>query len=184
MFNFFFNKKRRFIKIHEKKAEAFLAKNYSVCESDIKFAMPLDNFDKSAVSNTIKSYLNYTNPKEPLTSSINASFVAKIMQYISSKNLSTAEVYKAANMDRRLFSKMLCTKDYQPSKDTVIALSIAIRLTLDEANDLLERAGYSLSHSIRRDVIIEYFFRECVYNLNDINNFLFYMGERVIGRNL
>lgn len=44
-----------------------------------------------------------------------------------------------------------------PSKRTAIALAIALELTLDETDDLLQRAGFTLSHSQIFDVIIEYF---------------------------
>ena len=73
-------------------------------------------------------------------------------------------------------------RQYKPSKDTVIAISIALKLRLDEANDLLSRAGYALSHSNKKDVIIEYFFREQIYNLDDINSVLFNLGQKIIGR--
>ena len=112
------------------------------------------------------------------------SFVNKLEQYIRDKNLEVRDVYKKANIDRRLFSKMLCKRDYQPSKDTVLALIFAMQLNSTEAKDLLERAGYTLSHSIRRDIIIEYFIKEGVYTLNNINAFLYNMGEKVIGRSL
>ena len=79
---------------------------------------------------------------------------------------------------------MLCNRDYQPSKDTVLALVFALKLNLTEAKDLLERAGYTLSHSIKRDIILEYFIKEGIYNLNNINAFLYNMNEKVIGRNL
>jgi hypothetical protein len=86
-------------------------------------------------------------------------------------------------MDRRLFSKIICNDNYKPSKDTALALIFALRLSLSEAMDMLERAGYTLSHSIQRDIIIEYFIKEKVYNLNNINAFLYNMGEKIIGRN-
>jgi hypothetical protein len=85
-------------------------------------------------------------------------------------------------MDRRLFSKIISNKEYKPAKDTVLALIFAMQLDLNEANDLLDRAGFTLSHSIKRDVILEYFIKEGVYNLNNINAFLFKMQEKIIGR--
>jgi hypothetical protein len=96
--------------------------------------------------------------------------------------MDSTDVYKAAHIDRRLFSKIICNRNYLPSKDTVIAFVFALKLNFDEAKDLLERAGYSLSHSIRRDIIIEYFIKERVYNLNNINAFLYNMNEKIIGK--
>ena len=107
-----------------------------------------------------------------------------MLSYIREKDLTEPEVYKAAQIDRRLFSKIISNKDYKPSKDTVLAFIFALRLTLGEGKDLLERAGYTLSHSIRRDIILEYFIKERVYNLNNINAFLYNMSEKIIGRNI
>lgn len=141
-----------------------------------------DSYDSGGVSETIRSYLQQSRPSATLMSNSNISFVNKLEQHIKDKRLSSASVYKAAHIDRRLFSKMICNRDYQPSKDTVLALIFALKLSFTDAKDLLERAGYTLSHSIKRDIILEYFIREGVYNLNNINAFLYNMDEKVIGR--
>lgn len=144
---------------------------------------PSDEFDPQLVARAMGSYLhNYTSVR-PLSSATNLTFVQKLTWYIRNKNLIEADVYKAALMDRRLFSKIICNDNYKPSKDTALALIFALRLSLSEAMDMLERAGYTLSHSIQRDIIIEYFIKEKVYNLNNINAFLYNMGEKTIGRN-
>ena len=93
-----------------------------------------------------------------------------------------SEVYKTAQIDRRLFSKIMSNREYKPAKDTVIALALALKLSLEETNDLLSRAGYILSHSNKKDVIIEYFLRERIYKLNDINEVLFNLDQKIIGR--
>ena len=92
------------------------------------------------------------------------------------------DVYKAAQVDRRLFSKIVSDREYKPAKDTCVAFALALRLTLGEAEDLLSRAGYTLSHSSKRDVVIEYFFKEHIYDLNDINDILYQLEQKVIGR--
>ena len=112
----------------------------------------------------------------------NHTFANKLSDYIAQKGMRDPAVYKAANMDRRLFSKIMTDYGYQPSKDSVLALAFALKLTPDEANDLLEGAGYTLSHSIRRDVVIEYFFRSKIYRLTDINIVLDQLGLKMIGR--
>ena len=71
---------------------------------------------------------------------------------------------------------------YKPSKDTALALSFALELSINQTNDLLSRAGYSLSHSDKRDIIIEFFFREKIYNITEINCVLENLGQKIIGR--
>lgn len=110
------------------------------------------------------------------------SFADRLLFHIRSKHLRPSEVYRAAQMDRRLFSKIVSDGTYKPGKDTCIALALALGLSLSEASDLLARAGYVLSHSCRRDVVLEYFFCERVYDINDINEVLFRLGEKGLGR--
>ena len=83
------------------------------------------------------------------------------------------DVYKKANVDRKLFSKIKNDKDYRPKKTTALAFAFALELSLDETLDLIGRAGYTLSHSSKFDVIIEYFLQEEIYDLYTINETLF-----------
>ena len=112
----------------------------------------------------------------------NQTFVDCLLYYIDSKNLKGSEVYKAAQIDKRLFSKIVSDREYKPSKDTAIALAFALKLSLAEAQNLLSRAGYTLSHSSTRDIIIEYFFREKIYDVIDINEVLYRLKQKMIGR--
>lgn len=144
----------------------------------------VDKFCSEDVGVVMRSYLLERRPQTPLSSVMNLTFSDKLIQYIGNKGITEPELYRAAQIDRRLFSKIISNRNYQPSKDTVLAFVFALELTLSEANDLLERAGYSLSHSIKRDVILEYFIKERVFDLGNINAFLYDMNEKIIGRNV
>ena len=126
--------------------------------------------------------IGHAEDDDALNRYVNATFVDHLCEYIRQKNLKDPQVYKAACLDRRLFSKIMSDSRYQPAKDTAIALAFALRLNLSEVTELLFSAGYTLSHSIQRDVIIEYFFRAGIYDLSDINAVLEEMGQKEIGR--
>lgn len=164
---------------------------YSLRESDVKYSdrdvrySLRDNYDSSSIDQAVRSLSSTDSPLRALRTledNTNMSFVDKMLDYINIKHLRDSDVYKAAQVDRRLFSKIVSDRSYKPAKDTCIALSLALKLSLSEANDILSRAGYVLSHSSKRDVVIEYFFREQIYNLNDVNEILFRLEQKLIGR--
>lgn len=153
-------------------------------DRDIRYSLR-DNYDSRSIDRAVRSLSLTESPLRALRTledSTNMSFVDKMLDYINIKHLRDSDVYKAAQVDRRLFSKIVSDRTYKPAKDTCIALSLAMQLSLSEANDILSRAGYVLSHSSKRDVVIEYFFRERVYNLNDVNEILFRLDQKLIGR--
>lgn len=110
-----------------------------------------------------------------------SSFSEKLLELIDQKGLTDVEVYKRANIDRKLFSKIRNKPTYSPSKRTALALAIALELSLAETEDLLERAGYAMSRAIKFDVIIEYFIKSGQYGVFQINQVLFDYEQATLG---
>ena len=100
-------------------------------------------------------------------------FQTKLFKYIDAKDLKDSDVYNKVNIDRRLFSKIRSNENYNPSKKTAIALSIALELSYNQTQDLLGRAGYTLSKSNKFDLIIEACIKKGIYNIFEINNILY-----------
>ena len=118
---------------------------------------------------------------DDLMEQLDEPFNAALFRLIDAKGMTDTEVYKRANIDRKLFSKIRTGKGYIPSKRTILALAIALKLTLPETDDLLERAGYALSHSQKSDVIVEFFIVSGKYDIFEINQVLFQYDQPLLG---
>ena len=118
---------------------------------------------------------------EELLNQTDAGFSETLLKLIDRTGKKDAEIYKKANIDRRLFSKIRSDPAYRPSKATAVAFAVALELDLEETRDFIGRAGFALTHSSKFDIIVEYFILHGNYNVFELNELLFAFDQPLIG---
>ena len=108
-------------------------------------------------------------------------FQQKLFQLIDASGMDDVTVYKKANIDRKVFSRIRSKRDYKPKKKTAVAFAIALELDLPTTIDLLARAEIAFSQSNLFDLIIAYFITHGIYDMFEINAALFQYDQPVLG---
>lgn len=143
--------------------DAFLSK----CAKPILHDVP----QKTGKAQTLREYLRQRDK----------SFRDTLFELIDKSGMTDVECYKGANVDKRTFSKIKSGKGYSPSKQTVIAFAISLKLDLDDTQALLATVGFTLSTSTVFDVIIRFFIQNKNYNIFEINEALFEFDQTLLG---
>lgn len=140
-------------------------------ENRIPFEELLQNAE--AVLEDKKALLKKERSLQDVVNELDETFQEKLFRWIDQKGLTDTYTYRKANLDRKLFSKIRCDKDYRPSKATALSLALSMELSLDETMDLLGAAGMTLSKSFTFDLIIMYFIERQIYDIFRINEALY-----------
>ena len=121
------------------------------------------------------------NELDEIISGLGMTFQQTLLNLIDRKGYTDSQVYRKANLDRKLFSKIRCNKDYKPSKATALSLAVALGLSYDEATDLLGRAGLAFSPSSTSDMIVKYCITHQIYDIYEVNAILYAYDQQLLG---
>ena len=111
-----------------------------------------------------------------------ADFAHSLDEIREKKGMSPAELYKAAWIDKRLYSKIMATSNYQPAKNTAISFGLALRLKPDEFASFLQKAGYALSYSSIFDLVVRFCVEREIYDLHEVNTLLLQADQKTLAK--
>ena len=171
-------------KFRKKRAEEKVLQEEPVKESSLSEDALTEEFDVSTMQKTkiqkgMSSTMSVNRNIDNLINQLEETFSQRLLRMIDERGMTDSEAYTQAYVDRRHFSKICTDVNYVPNKKTVLAFTIALELSLDEAKDLLASAGFALSRSSKTDIIVAYFLQNKIYDMFEINDALDTYGQQV-----
>ena len=171
-----FRKKRTEQKVLREEAQYTNSKPEEVPEE-----FDISTMQKTKIKKGMSSTISVNRNIDNLMNQLEETFSQRLLRMIDERGMTDSEAYTKAYVDRRHFSKIRKDVNYVPNKKTVLAFTIALELSLDEAKDLLGSAGFALSRSSKTDIIVAYFLQNKIYDMFEINDVLDAYGQPVFG---
>lgn len=105
-------------------------------------------------------------------------FSESLLDLLAEKEMKPVEFYKKAGISKEHFSKIKNNVDYQPSKSATMAMVLALKLPLDEAEELMAKAGYTFSTALIQDLVVKFFIQEGIFDVDAVNVELYKLGKK------
>ena len=174
----------RITSFRKKRAEKIALQDQQILENSQTEESAPEEFDISTMQKTklkkgMSSTMSVSRNIDNLMNQLEETFSQRLLRMIDERGMTDSEAYTKAYVDRRHFSKIRKDVNYVPNKKTVLAFTIALELSLDEAKDLLASAGFALSRSSKTDIIVAYFLQNKIYDMFEINDVLDAYGQPV-----
>ena len=164
----------------ERKNQEAQSSEYEL-DTSISEEFDVSSMEKTKITRVMSSSMTTNRNIDDLMNQMEETFSQRLLRMIDERGLTDSEVYTKAYVDRRHFSKIRKDINYAPNKKTVLAFTIALELSLDEAKDLLRSAGFALSRSSKTDIIVAYFLQNKIYDMFEINDVLYAYDQPIFG---
>lgn len=171
----------RITRFRKKRAEEKALQEEVQEESSKPEEFDVSTMQKTKIKRGMSSTMSVNRNIDNLMDQLEETFSQRLLRMIDERGMTDSEAYTKAYVDRRHFSKIRKDVNYVPNKKTVLAFTIALELSLDEAKDLLGSAGFALSRSSKTDIIVAYFLQNKIYDMFEINDVLDAYGQPVFG---
>lgn len=166
-----------YLMIWSKEAFVVSKKFFAAVEEYIDDNYVMANWDDKAEARKLRQLAEKNMPSSRVKKSLREAVIALLEE----KNLTSVECYKAANIDKRRFSKIITNDDRRASKRTMLALCVGLKLTVPEANDFLSTLGFALTDKSKTDLVVKMFLERGIYDINEINAALFDQKLQTLG---
>ena len=147
-----------------KKCDAEEDTDIEIDESAVE-SFDVESMQKTKATDSMFSTLATNRNIESLMGQMDETFSQRLLRLIDERGMTDSEAYNKAYVDRRHFSKIRKDVNYTPNKKTVLAIAIALELSIDEAKDLLNSAGFAFTRSSKTDIIVAYFLQNMMKQL-------------------
>ena len=106
-----------------------------------------------------------------------------LRQLVAKRNTSNAAISERAMIDKSYLSKMLNNQlnGKQPSKYVMLGLAVALELTIDETEKLLNLSGYYFSE-YDTDGVVRFCINHNTYNVSATNEYLYNKHLPLLGK--
>ena len=132
----------------------------NIIKSLIRVFTTSDTEDDVDLESEIDAYLD--------NNDYESNFQRLLFKHLRDKNIRLND----SNIDKNLIIKIRKDKNFYPSKDEIIRLSLLLELTESETEELLKTASYNLYNNNYYDLIIRFCFIQKIYRIKDVNNLL------------
>lgn len=107
-------------------------------------------------------------------------FYETLFNYINNSKFTEIELYKKADISRKLFSKIKADPNYHPAFGTITAFALALELSTKEYETFLRSASYSLPLNSYINITLKYCFDNEIYDLNSVNELLYNVAYKTV----
>ncbi len=111
--------------------------------------------------------------KEIKETELEPSFRDVLFDFIDKKGIGDPDVYKKAKVDKRLFSKIRIDAGRAISRNTAIRLGLALELSQEDFDILLNANHTSLSDNNYFDIAIKWCIKNKIYDIEQVNDILY-----------
>ncbi len=117
--------------------------------------------------------------RTPNLNSANPSFAARLILFVRDRFDGDAPaIYKAARLSRKTYSAIVSNELRPVSKQTAVALALALRLDISEASQFIGAAGFAFSTFLLEDIVVSSCIRAGIHDIGRVSEILSAHGAK------